>query len=91
MKGASKDVARYLNEFQFRVEVSGAVEAILYSNKKVLSKRHKNGYLIVLMVDFSNVFNMVDRSSLLNDVTVKCLFIYLWIEIKYFIKYNIKE
>lgn len=31
MKGVSKDVVRYLNDFQFGVGVSGSVEAILHS------------------------------------------------------------
>ncbi|MCI32893.1 hypothetical protein A2U01_0054107, partial [Trifolium medium] len=68
MKGVGKDMAKYLNDFQFGVEISGGSEAILHSSNKVLSqRRHGDSYLVVLIVDFSNAFNMVDRSTLLRE------------------------
>ncbi|MCI07036.1 hypothetical protein A2U01_0028099 [Trifolium medium] len=35
MKGVGKDAAKYLNDFQFGVGVSGGAEAILHSAKRV--------------------------------------------------------
>ncbi|MCI38941.1 hypothetical protein A2U01_0060170 [Trifolium medium] len=60
MKGVGKDVAKYLNDFQFGVGISGGAEAIWHSANRVLSKRHGDGSLVMLTVDFSNAFNMVD-------------------------------
>ncbi|MCI64528.1 hypothetical protein A2U01_0085786, partial [Trifolium medium] len=67
MKGVGKDVAKYLNDFQFGVDISGGAEAILHSANRVLSERHGDGSLTMLTVDFSNAFNMVDRSALLHE------------------------
>lgn len=39
MKEVDKDVAQYLNDFQFRFGVSDGVEAILHSVNRVLSKQ----------------------------------------------------
>lgn len=60
MKIVSKDVGRHLNDFQFGVRVSGGAKVILHGANKVLSKRNIDGSLPILMVDFSNSFNMVD-------------------------------
>jgi hypothetical protein len=37
----------------------------------------------MLIVDFSNAFNMVDRLALLQEVRVRCLSVSLWIEFLY--------
>ncbi|KAL6505584.1 hypothetical protein OROHE_022963 [Orobanche hederae] len=83
MKGVGKDMARYLNDFQFGVGVSGGAEAILHSANRVLSNRHEDGSMTMLNVDFSNAFNMVDRSALLREVRVRCPSISLWVEFLY--------
>nr|GEZ57009.1 hypothetical protein [Tanacetum cinerariifolium] len=54
--------------FQFGVGVSDDAEAILHSVNRVLSKYHNDRSLAMLTVDFSNAFNLVDRSALLHDV-----------------------
>ncbi|GAU49509.1 hypothetical protein TSUD_306620 [Trifolium subterraneum] len=38
-----------------------------YERSRVLSERHGDGSLAMLTVDFSNAFNMVDRSALLRE------------------------
>ncbi|KAL6545126.1 hypothetical protein OROHE_009791 [Orobanche hederae] len=76
-------MARYLNDFQFGVGVSGGAEAILHSANRVLSNRHEDGSLTMLTVDFSNAFNMVDQSALLREVRVRCPSISLWVEFLY--------
>ncbi|MCI46159.1 RNA-directed DNA polymerase (Reverse transcriptase), partial [Trifolium medium] len=37
----------------------------------------------MLTVDFSNAFNMVDRSALLCEVRIRCPSISLWVEFLY--------
>ncbi|GKD97734.1 camphene synthase [Tanacetum coccineum] len=48
--------------------MSGGAEAVLHSVNKVLSKYHNDGSLTMLTVDYLNAFNLVDRSSLLQEV-----------------------
>nr|GEZ34979.1 hypothetical protein [Tanacetum cinerariifolium]GEZ37627.1 hypothetical protein [Tanacetum cinerariifolium] len=67
MKGVGKEMSKYLSDFQFRVGVSGGAEAILHSVNRVLSAYHNEGSLAMLTADFSNEFNLVDRSALLHE------------------------
>nr|GEW29297.1 hypothetical protein [Tanacetum cinerariifolium] len=67
MKGVGKEMSNYLCDFQFGVGVSGGAEAILHSVNRVLSEYHNDGSLAMLTVDFSNAFNLVDRSTLLHE------------------------
>jgi hypothetical protein len=83
MKGVGKDMVKYLNDFQFGVGVSGEAEAILHSVNRVLNLRHGDGSLTMLTVDFSNAFNLVDRSTLLLEVRLRCPSISLWVEFLY--------
>jgi hypothetical protein len=63
-----KDVAKYLNEFQFGVRISGGAEPILHGANRVLSQRHRDGSL-----------TMVDRTTLLREVRGICPSISLWV------------
>ncbi|GKA76467.1 hypothetical protein Tco_0782928 [Tanacetum coccineum] len=54
------------------VGVSSGAEAVLHSVNRVVSGYHNNGSLAMLTVDFSNVFNLVDRSALLHKIKDKC-------------------
>jgi len=83
MKGVGKDMTKYLNDFQFRVGVSGGAEAILHSVNRVLNLRHVDGSLTMLTVDFLNAFNLVDRSALLREVRLRCPSNSLWVEFLY--------
>lgn len=71
MKGVSKDVVQYLNDFQFGVRVSGGAEAILHSANMVLSKRHGDGSLTMLTIDFTNTFYLLDLSTILWEVRMR--------------------
>ncbi|GJU04921.1 hypothetical protein Tco_1121351 [Tanacetum coccineum] len=62
MKGVGKEMSKYLGDFQFGVGVSGGAN-------RVLSEHHNDGSLAMLTVDFSNAFNLVDRSTLLHEGT----------------------
>ena len=59
------------------------VEAVLHSVNRVLSARHDDGSLAMLTVDFSNAFNLVDRSALLHEVRMRRPSISLWVEFLY--------
>jgi hypothetical protein len=48
-----------------------------------MSQRYEDGSLAMLTVDFSNAFNMVDRSAMLQEVRVRCPSISLWVEFLY--------
>ncbi|GJY21074.1 putative reverse transcriptase domain-containing protein [Tanacetum coccineum] len=83
MKGVGKEMSKYLGDFQFGVGVSGGAEAVLHSANRVLSEYHNDGSLAMLTVDFSNAFNLVDRSALLHEVRVRCPSISLWVDFLY--------
>nr|GEY04309.1 hypothetical protein [Tanacetum cinerariifolium] len=74
MKGVGKEMSKYLSDFQFRVRVSGGAEAILHSVNRALSEYHNDGSLAMLNVDFSNAFNLVDRSALLHETVASFFF-----------------
>nr|GEU91684.1 putative reverse transcriptase domain-containing protein [Tanacetum cinerariifolium] len=68
MKGVCKEMSKYLSDFQYEVRVSGGVEAVLHSVNRLLSEYHNDGSLSMLIVHFSNAFNLVDRSALLHEL-----------------------
>ena len=76
-------MAKYLNDFQFGVGVLGGAEAVLRNINRVLSESHTDESLSMLTVDFSNAFNLVDRSALLHEVRLRCPSISLWVEFLY--------
>jgi hypothetical protein len=83
MKGVGRDMAKFLNDFQFGVKISRSVKTILDSGNRVLTLQHEDDSLPMLTVDFLNAFNMVDRSTLLQEVRVRCLFISLRVKFLY--------
>nr|GEZ78006.1 hypothetical protein [Tanacetum cinerariifolium] len=68
MKGVGKEMLKYLSDFQFGVGVLGSAESILHSINWVFSEYHNDGSLAMLTVDFSNAFNLMDRSALLHEL-----------------------
>ncbi|GJX87103.1 hypothetical protein Tco_0339117 [Tanacetum coccineum] len=63
----------YLQDFQFGVSVPGGCEAVLhYVNRLIESKGNEVG-LSILLVDFRNAFNLVDKSVLLEESRAKLL------------------
>nr|GEV25014.1 reverse transcriptase domain-containing protein [Tanacetum cinerariifolium] len=61
----------------------GISELLERSVNRVLIEYHNDGSLAMLTVDFSNAFNLVDRSELLHEVRVKRLSISLWVDFLY--------
>ncbi|GKB46518.1 hypothetical protein Tco_0897271 [Tanacetum coccineum] len=67
MKGVGKEMSKYLSDFQSVVGLSGGTEVVLHSVNSVLSEYHNDESLAMLNVDFSNAFNLVDRSASLHE------------------------
>ncbi|MFS7940784.1 putative reverse transcriptase domain, DNA/RNA polymerase superfamily [Helianthus anomalus] len=83
MKGVGKDMGKYLGDFQFGVGVPNGAEAVLHSANRLLNAHHRDGSLAMLTVDFSNAFNLVDRTALLNEVRKMCPSISAWVDFLY--------
>lgn len=83
MRGVKKEMSKYLGDFQFGVGVPSGAEAVLHGANRFLNKFHSDGSLAMLTVDFSNAFNLVDRTSLLHEVRTRCPSISLWVDFLY--------
>lgn len=83
MRKVGKEIAAYLGDYQFRVGVPNGEKAILHSANRFLNVFHDNGSLAMLTVDFTNAFNLVDRTILLREVSVHCPSIYHWVQFIY--------
>lgn len=83
MKGVGKEMAKYLGDFQFGVGIPNGAEAVLHSANRFLSEYHQDGSLAMLTVDFSNAFNLVDRTALLYEVRKWCPSISTWVDFLY--------
>jgi len=83
MRGVRKDMAKYLGDFQYGVGISNGAEAVLHSANRFLNEFHSDGSLAMLTVDFTNAFNLVDRSTLLREVRTRCPSISLWVDFLY--------
>ena len=57
----------YLQDFQFGVGVPGGCEAVLHSVNMLIESKGREVGLSMLLVDFKNAFNLVDRSVLLQE------------------------
>ncbi|KAK9048234.1 hypothetical protein SSX86_016863 [Deinandra increscens subsp. villosa] len=83
MRGVGKEMAKYLSDFQFGVGVPCGAEAVLHSANRFLHEFHTDGSLAMLTVDFSNAFNLVDRTALLREVRSRCPSISPWVDFLY--------
>ncbi|KAD3068125.1 hypothetical protein E3N88_36005 [Mikania micrantha] len=83
MKKVGKEMTQYLGDYQFGVGVPNGAEAVLHSANRFLNSFHADGSLALLTVDFSNAFNMVDRTTFLQEVHQRCPSIYRWVQFLY--------
>ncbi|KAJ0843465.1 putative reverse transcriptase domain, exostosin [Helianthus annuus] len=83
MKGVGKEMAKYLGDFQFGVGIPCGAETVLHSANRFLNEYHQDGSLAMLTVDFSNAFNLVDRTALLCEVRKRCPSISTWVDFLY--------
>nr|GFD15572.1 hypothetical protein [Tanacetum cinerariifolium] len=69
----------YLDGLQFGVGVSGGSEAILYFVNRLIDACGDDVGLTMLLVDFMNTFNLVDREAMLREVCLRCPAISHWV------------
>ncbi|GJV26026.1 hypothetical protein Tco_1378721 [Tanacetum coccineum] len=62
----------YLDGLQFGVGVSGGGETILHAVNRLVEDRGDDVGLLMLLVDFQNAFNLVDRTVMLEEVRLRC-------------------
>ncbi|GJW24930.1 putative reverse transcriptase domain-containing protein [Tanacetum coccineum] len=73
----------YLDDLQYGVGVSGGGEAILHAVNRLVEDRGDDVGLSMLLVDFQNAFNLVDRKVMLEEVRLRCPAISRWVEFCY--------
>ncbi|GKB00095.1 putative reverse transcriptase domain-containing protein [Tanacetum coccineum] len=73
----------YLDGLQFGVRVSGGGEAIIHAVNRLVKDRGDDVGLSMLLVDFQNAFNLVDRTVMLQEVVCTCPAIFCWVELCY--------
>ncbi|GJR38451.1 putative reverse transcriptase domain-containing protein [Tanacetum coccineum] len=83
MRGVRKKMSKYLRDFQLRVGVPSGAEAVLHGANRFLNKFHSDGSLAMFTVDFSNAFNLVDRTTFLHKVWTRWPSISLWVDFLY--------
>ncbi|GJY85803.1 hypothetical protein Tco_0499829, partial [Tanacetum coccineum] len=67
-----------LDGLQFGVGVAGGSEAILHSVNRLIEAYGDDVSLSILLVDFKNAFNLVDREVMLREVRLRCPAISRW-------------
>ncbi|GJZ93341.1 putative reverse transcriptase domain-containing protein [Tanacetum coccineum] len=69
----------YLDGLQFRIGVAGGSEAIFHSVNRLIEAFGNDVCLSMLLVDFKNAFNLVDREVMLREVRLRCPAISRWV------------
>ncbi|GJZ14242.1 hypothetical protein Tco_0549472 [Tanacetum coccineum] len=72
----------YLDGLQFGVRGGGG-EAIIHDVNRLVEDRGDDVGLSMLLVDFQNAFNLVDRAVMLEEVRQRCPAISRWVEFCY--------
>nr|GEZ95283.1 hypothetical protein [Tanacetum cinerariifolium] len=70
-------------KYEANVGVLGGGEAILHAVNRLIKDRGDGVSLLMLLVDFINAFNLVDREVMLQEVRTRCLAISRWVEFCY--------
>lgn len=73
----------YLGDHQFGVGVPYGAEGILHAANRLLEMKGTDHTIPMLIIDFSNAFNMVDRTTLIREVRLRCPNISRWVEFCY--------
>ncbi|GKE34059.1 reverse transcriptase domain-containing protein, partial [Tanacetum coccineum] len=73
----------YLDDLQFSVGVSGGSEAILHAVNRLIEGHGYDVGFLMLLVDFKNAFNLVNREVMLREVRLRCPAISCWVEFCY--------
>ncbi|KAL5714452.1 hypothetical protein ACHQM5_016415 [Ranunculus cassubicifolius] len=83
MKVVGKQMVRYLEKRQFGVGIPGGGEAIIHAANRLMEARGGDGTRSMLLIDFQNAFNLVDRTAMLREVRLQCPSISRWVEFCY--------
>ncbi|XP_022007936.1 uncharacterized protein LOC110907233 [Helianthus annuus] len=83
MRRLREDMVNYLRDFQFGVGIPNGAEAVLHSANRFLDCYHADGSLVMLTIDFSNAFNLVDRTAMLKEVHRVCPSLSPWVNFLY--------
>ncbi|XP_026452149.1 uncharacterized protein LOC113352554 [Papaver somniferum] len=78
-----KHMSAYLSDIQFGVGIPCVGEAILHSVNRLQSDKGNCSSMSMLLVDFRNDFNLIDRTSMILEVRRKCPSISRWVEFCY--------
>ncbi|XP_021743396.1 uncharacterized protein LOC110709482 [Chenopodium quinoa] len=78
-----QSVGSYFDGLQFGVGVSSGGEAILHVVNRLIEDRGSNVGLSMLLVDFLNAFNLVDRTVMFREIHRRCPDISRWVEFRY--------
>nr|GEW30114.1 hypothetical protein [Tanacetum cinerariifolium] len=68
---------------QFGVRVAGGSEAVLHSVNRLIKASRVDVVLSMLLVDFKNAFNLVDREVMLHKVRLRFPAISRWVKLYY--------
>ncbi|XP_026442067.1 uncharacterized protein LOC113341381 [Papaver somniferum] len=78
-----KDMSTYLGDYQFGVGIPAGGESILHAVNRLLEMNGHSEEMSMMLIDFSNAFNMVSRSQLIKEVRLHCPGISRWVEFCY--------
>lgn len=78
-----KDMANYLGNHQYGVGIPCGGESILHAANRLMKLKGTENNITMMLVDFSNAFNLVDRTTLIREVRDKCPHISKWVEFCY--------
>ncbi|XP_026428410.1 uncharacterized protein LOC113324308 [Papaver somniferum] len=76
-------MSRYLGNYQFEVGIPCGGEAILHAANNLLEMHGHYNSKTMLLVDFTNAFNLVDRYTMIREVRTMCPSISNWVEFCY--------
>ncbi|XP_026458438.1 uncharacterized protein LOC113358943 [Papaver somniferum] len=80
---ACKEMTSYLGKYQFGVGIPCGGEGILHSANRLLELKGDDTSRVLLLIDFSNAFNLVDTSTIIREVRSRCTNIVNWVEFCY--------
>lgn len=66
------EMANYLGDYQFGVGIPYGGEIILHTANKVMELKGAQNTITMMLVDITNAFNLVDRTTLISEVRARC-------------------
>ena len=82
-EATSEDAKRIFGSLQVGVATQGGGEAAIHAVRRLADELGGNSDKIMLKVDFSNAFNMVDRTAMIREVSDHLPGLYKWTEFCY--------